>query len=73
MKMMKELEHLINEERLRELWLVSLEKRRLRGEITDMHKYLMEGCKEDRARLSSPVTSDRPEAMGTNWNRERST
>lgn len=52
-----------------------LGKEKLRRDITNMHKYLTEECKEDRARLFSAVTSDAhyPEAMGTKCERGHST
>lgn len=52
--MIKELEHLSNEERLNELGLFSLENKNI-----NMYKYLKWDCKEDGARLSPLVPSGR--------------
>ena len=58
--MIKGLDHLPYEERLSNLGLFSLEKRRLKGDWINVYKYLKGGGRQmDEARLISVVSSDR--------------
>lgn len=57
--MMKRLEHPFHEKRLREVGLLRMEKRRLRGILINVYKYLKVGYKQDRARIFSVVPGDR--------------
>ena len=58
--MMKGQDHLLYEERLSNLGLLSLGKRRLRGDLINVYKYLKGDWRQmDEARLFSVVCCDR--------------
>ena len=62
--MIRGLEHLPSEERLRDMGILSPEKRRLKGNLINTDNYFKSSCQEGKSRLLSVMPSNRTREKG---------
>ncbi|GAB0178806.1 hypothetical protein GRJ2_000345900 [Grus japonensis] len=70
-RMIRGLEHLSSEERLRELGLFSLERSRLQGHFIVAFQYIKEAYKKEEERLFTRICSDRTRGNGFKLKEEK--
>ena len=65
--MIRGMEHFLYKDRLRELGLFSLEKRRLRGDLIAAFQYLKGAYKQEGSQLFESVDNSRTRGSGFKW------